>query len=54
MPETNPHDDLIARYRGAFDPAPPALDERTLWYEAGRAAASRPGAAGCCPPTPAR
>lgn len=42
MSETNPNDDLIARYRGAFDPAPPAIDERALWYEAGRAAATRP------------
>lgn len=42
MSETDPNDDLIARYRAAFEPTPPALDERTLWYEAGRAAATRP------------
>ncbi|QDT67726.1 hypothetical protein MalM25_06280 [Planctomycetes bacterium MalM25] len=44
MSETDPNNDLIARYRAAFDPPPPTLDERTLWYEAGRAAAApQPG-----------
>lgn len=32
-------DPLIGRYRSALAPAPLALDEPSLWYEAGRAAA---------------
>lgn len=33
----DPHESLADRYRQALAPAPPAIDQHTLWYEAGRA-----------------